>query len=491
LGPEQAVERVMDRSFCVSRAIGSVLLAMVLLAGCESSRVMDQVQEAFGFPRSVTPSPSPSAPAQAPAPPATAEAPAEPEARQFDLSPLLRGTGSEGMPVETGPQAPLPPARSYRIGLLLPLSGSFASVGRALRNSAQLALFDAANRRFEIVFEDTQGTPEGAMAAAQSALGDGVSLIVGPLLSPEVAAIMPLVRAANVPIIAFTNDRGVAGNGVFTMGLLPGDQVRRVVTYARSRGLTRFAVLAPDNPYGNTVVEAMQQAVTSVGGELAQVKTYDPNTADFNPVVKEIADYDRRRGSLIAQRRELEAKGATDEVARLALRRLETLQTIGELPYQALIVADSGKRLQEIAALLPFFDVDPAKVKMLGTQLWDVPGLGAEPALVGGWFAAPPPDNHAAFEAKYRAAFGETPPRIASLAYDATALAALLARSESSAPFDVRNLTSPNGFMGHDGIFRLTPSGVVERGLAVMEVQTRGFRVISPAPEAFTSPVTN
>ena len=122
---------------------------------------------------------------------------------------------------------------------------------------------------------------------------------------------------------------------------------------------------------------------------------------------------------------------------------------------------------------------------MLGTGQWDESGVGAEPALIGGWFAAPPPSERADFEKRYERAYGRKPPRLATLVYDATALAAVLAQAEGGPDFSVEALTDPNGFAGRDGIFRLVPEGVTERGLAVLEVEPRGFKVISEAPESF------
>ena len=150
-----------------------------------------------------------------------------------------------------------------------------------------------------------------------------------------------------------------------------------------------------------------------------------------------------------------------------------------------LLLADGGKRLLAIAALLPFYDIDPKKVKMLGTGQWDAPGLGAEPALIGGWFAAPPPTARTDFVNTYKSTYGRTPPRLATLAYDATALAAVLARSEKGPGFSATAITVPSGFWGRDGIFRFLPGGVAERGLAVMKVGRNGAEIISRAPETF------
>jgi hypothetical protein len=122
---------------------------------------------------------------------------------------------------------------------------------------------------------------------------------------------------------------------------------------------------------------------------------------------------------------------------------------------------------------------------VLGTGAWDDPSVGTEPALVGGWFAAPSPAYRESFQSQYREAFGQQPPRLATLAYDATALAAVLAASPSYLPFDRSAIEDPKGFLGRDGIFRFGPDGVVQRGLAVLEVDRGGSRVISEPPSSF------
>lgn len=376
---------------------------------------------------------------------------------------------------------------SVRVALLLPLSGSNAKLGQAMLNAAQLAVFNFANKKFELLVHDTKGTPQGASFAASSAISDGASIILGPLLAASVRAVAPLAQAANVPVAAFSSDRSVVGNGTFTMGFLPSAEIWRIVSYARSQGIKRFAALAPNDIYGETVIDAFESAVIKNGGIVSRVQYYDPFASDFSPAVRQLADYDIRRAELLKQRKDLE--DSDNEVSRRALKRLEQLQTIGDLPFDALLLAAGGERLLSIAALLPFYDIDPGKIRMLGTGQWDVPGLGAEPALIDGWFAAPSPEARINFMNTYKSIYGKAAPRLATLAYDATALAAVMAKAESGPDFSILAITKPSGFWGRDGIFRFLPSGIVERGLAVMKVDRRNSKTLSKAPETFQSQV--
>ncbi|MBT3358052.1 MAG: ABC transporter substrate-binding protein [Rhodospirillales bacterium] len=473
-----------------------LVAAALLLVACESSRLTPWRQGEIGPPILAAPAP----PAKDSEIPSSAgvsqgsgaagatsqQAALPPDATGVpSLAPLLNRPGVAAPIPSAGSFTPslLPPAEVPRVGVLLPLTGPQAAIGKSMLNAAQLALFDFAGDRFELVVHDTEGSPDGAAQAMAMAIGDGASLVLGPLLAPSVRAVSPAARAAGVPVIAFSSDHSVAGDGVFTMGFFPDAEVRRVVAYARSRGVTRFAAMVPDDAYGSRVIDSLRAAVDAAGGVVARIQFYDPHTQDFASSVRQLARYESRRTALERQRAELEARG--DEISKRALERLENLQTYGDLPFEALLIAGGGKRLQAIGAHLPFFDIDPKRVRMLGTGQWDVAGIGAEPALLGGWFAAPTPTARIDFEEKYIAVYGEKPFRLATLAYDATALAAVLAGADEGPQFGLDSLTRQTGFFGRDGIFRFKPEGLAERGLAVLEVERRGFRVIDSAPEAF------
>ncbi|MCW5730266.1 MAG: penicillin-binding protein activator [Alphaproteobacteria bacterium] len=372
---------------------------------------------------------------------------------------------------------------AVRVALLLPLSGQAANVGRALLDAAQLALFDAARDRFALIVRDTEGNPDTARRMAEEALAEGAELILGPLFAAEVQAVAPAARAREVNVIAFSTDRTVAGGGVFLLGFTPEEQVEQVIAHAHENGFGRFAALLPDSPYGRVIEAAFRRAVEERGASVGRIASYPPDMADFTGLVRGFADYDLRRAALMAERRAL-AERADDE-AKALLARLMRQDTLGDPAFDAVLIPEGGQRLKSLAPVLPYFDIDPAKVKFLGTGQWDQPGLGVEPALQGAWFAAPPPAYAENFRQRFETAYRRRPPRIASLAYDATALAAALAAEPPAFRYTGAALTNPNGFAGFDGIFRFRADGIAERGLAILEVRRNGVRVIRPAPESF------
>jgi hypothetical protein len=156
--------------------------------------------------------------------------------------------------------------------------------------------------------------------------------------------------------------------------------------------------------------------------------------------------------------------------------------------FQAVLMPEQGTLLRALAPLLPYYNVDINKIRLLGISAWNNPRLAREPALRGGWFAAPDPAFTTSFDDRFAAAFGQAPPRLATLSYDATLLAAKLAQgSRRRERFDLHAIADPNGYFGADGLFRFKEDGSVDRGLAILEIQPGGIQVIDPAPKSFAT----
>jgi len=201
--------------------------------------------------------------------------------------------------------------------------------------------------------------------------------------------------------------------------------------------------------------------------------------------VRDHAKYDSRKAALDQQRKQL--ANARDPASQEALKRLNESIAAGDAGFDALLLPVAGQQLQTVAPLLQRYGIDAAHVHYLGTGLWDNdPALASEPGLEGAWYAAPDPTGRADFEKRFATLYGHAPPRLATLAYDATALAAALSRGPEGADFSAEALTNPNGFVGLDGIFRLRADGRVERGLAVIEIHRAGNTVVSPEPQSFS-----
>ncbi len=428
------------------------------------------------------------------------------------------------MPIDKAayPAAPPRDEEARIIGLLLPMGDERDAIRQLaghLYNAAQLALFDSGQKNLVLRLHDTRGTPQAALQAGKAALAANVHVLVGPLFGTSAAALKPLLAGRDVPAFAFSNDASAAGDNLWLMGFLPEQNIDRIVSEAIAQGLTRFGALVPEGVFGARIGDDFAASVERFGGTVIQTETYPPDAKGMFEPVKRLAQFDRRKAAHAAEVKRLadealallpveekldETSGemvampppveAEDIFAALgdaapelvsAYEALSLTETLGDIPYDAVFMPEGGLALRNLAPLLPYFDIDPRRIKFIGTRLWDDPTLSQEPPLHGGWFAAPPGANWQGFAARYEKTYGEVPPRLASMAYDAVALAARLAAINAEAPFRNALLTDPNGFVGIDGILRLKESGLNERGLAVQEITRRDTRSISAAPDSF------
>jgi len=392
-------------------------------------------------------------------------------------APLRGGPVARTAPL---PSTLSPPGRG--VALLAPLSGPNAERGRALAQAAQLALSPPGSPRLDV--RDTGGTAQGAAQAAQAALAAGAGLIIGPLTAAETAAVAPVARASGVGVLAFTSDPAQAQPGVWTLGIMPAQQVRRMVAAATAQGKTRFAAVLPESEFGRAMAAALADAAASGGLGQPDVHFHDGTTSSINTTMRNVAAYGSRRGPVDAQIRAARA-GRTAE----GRRRAEELgrTPIPAAPMDALLLADTGERLGTIASLLPFYDLDPPAVRVLGPAIWAAPASRADAELRGAWFAAPDPATRAGFDAQYQAQFGSPAPGLADFAFDAAAIARVLA---AEGGYSAAALTRPEGFAGVNGVFALQPDGQVRRGLALFEIRRGRAEMVEPATDAVGTPGT-
>jgi len=330
----------------------------------------------------------------------------------------------------------------HRIALLVPLSGPNAAVGQSIADAAAMALADTGGKALRITNYDTA---QGAEAAARKALADGNKVFLGPLLSEDVHAVEGLAAAAGVPVISFSNDADAAGDDVWLLGFSPAQSIDRVVRFARSKGLTRFAGLTPPGIYGRNAANMLIRTAEAAGGSVVAMQSYQRSPASLAAAIK----------------------------------------TISKEKFDAVLIADSGRIAIASAPLIR--KSSGAAVRILGTELWNTePSLNNAPAMAGAWFASVDDSLFKQFVSRYRARYGRTPYRLASLGYDAVLLTVRIAKDwRVGDRFPVDALADEGGFSGVDGAFRFAKGHIAERALAVHQLGAGGGTIVSPAPQGF------
>src|SRR5262249_23569128 len=193
----------------------------------------------------------------------------------------------------------------------------------SLYNAAELALFDHGDENTLIIPRDAGADQASAQAAAAALVHDGADIIIGPVLREGVQGAGVAAHLQNIPVIGFSSDRTVAGNGVYLLSFQLEDEISRLVAFAASRNIHTMALIAPSNEYGRRVQQAL------------------PAEAARNAVtITQAALYNR-----------------TDAEATAAAASLAT--GLRANPAQAVLIAESGTELRAISATLVHGGVDP------------------------------------------------------------------------------------------------------------------------------------
>lgn len=346
-----------------------------------------------------------------------------------------------------------------RIAVLLPFNSTNAEVQRqstGIYNAIQMALFQVGARDVVLMPRDaTSADPQVIQGIAEDAVKDGAVAIIGPVFAQQVPAVAAKAAEVNAPVLAFSTDVSAFGQGAYLMSLTPNSEVERIVDWAVKDGVTRFAMLGPDNASGRNIEQALRQEVAERGGQVVSVEYYTPGNASPQ-------EQARRTASVI----EAENRSYPNKVA--------------------VLIPESGVQLRSVGSLLrAIANVTPREVRFIGTGQWNDADIWREPSLYGGAFPAPNPAELQDFEKRYQAIYGEAAPRLASFGYDAGALAATLAANER---LDAAMIQRPQGWSGVNGLFRFNPDGSVERALAIMQLQNQGgVKIISPPIQAFAA----
>jgi ABC-type branched-subunit amino acid transport system substrate-binding protein len=230
------------------------------------------------------------------------------------------------------------------------------------------------------------------------------------------------------------------------MGFSPNQSINRVVSYAKSKGLTRFAGLIPNGLYGQRASTALIRAVEAGGGDMVVVANYDRTAISMQAAVRKLA------------------------------------QSSG---YDAVMIADGGRGAVQIVPLVRKNGGQTARI--LGTELWNTEKtLAQSPAMNGAWFASVPDGYYSQLATKYRARFGKGPYRLSSMGYDSVLLVTKIAANwKVGSVFPADQLGDSGGFTGIDGPFRFPASGVAERALEVQQIGSGGFVIVAAAPKSF------
>ncbi len=182
------------------------------------------------------------------------------------------------------------PINADRIGVILPMTGRYASVSERIREAIEFG-WSTYDTHHQLVFVDSGGTPDTAVAALDDlVISQGVVAVLGPLLSDETSPVVERAEALGVPLLSMSQalDDASSFTWVYQAWLTPRQQADALVQHIMADGMSRFAIFAPDSDYGHSASDSFRTAVQGRGGEIKIEVYYSPTATDMSGSAREL-----------------------------------------------------------------------------------------------------------------------------------------------------------------------------------------------------------
>lgn len=363
-------------------------------------------------------------------------------------------------------------APRYSLGVLVPQSGRAAYFGERVLKGIQLALMNHnvqyPEDRVDLIVKDTEGSPEKAAQALTELTGQGVLAVIGPLLTMEVEALVPVLEKTPVPVFTPTAS-GARLTGLspwlFRNALTNAAQAVAAAQLALQLKYRKFVIFHPDDPYGRDLARNFVQELGRDGEIVANI-SYPADTNDFLPYIRKLIDIEFRHLKVPIPEDEQEHK--------------KLYQTYAPT-FDAIYLPGYADKVGLLIPQLAFYNITGKA--LIGSNNWhssdliERAGSYAEGAVfTDGFF---PESKDAAIKAvvdAYRSAYQEEPDILAAQAYDAASLLLSLIRDKRDTPATVREgLLAVQDYPGVSGLTSFTPSGEAEKKLFVIQIENGKF----------------
>lgn len=356
------------------------------------------------------------------------------------------------------PELPLNP---NRIGCLLPLNGPYAKYGNMVLKGLSLGVAEwndkHPNAKVTLSVKDAQTDAASATKAFDElAKNEGVLAVIGPLGAQATKAVTPLADRLNIPVVTLTQkeDDTEVSPYVVNASIDNRDLVRTIVKYCKDRlGYSRYAVLYPDDRYGQKLAKVFAEVVQETEGNVLASVSYKEKTTDFRDPIQKLM--------------------------KIAAKNAPPSGTDGP-QFEALFLPDQVQAVSLIAPQLPYYNV--VGVTLLGTNLWgEAPlvqsgGVYVEQAL----FATPyllesQSPRIRGFRERFEAMYNTPPSYLEAQAFDVVMML-LNARFAIEGGYVDRamvlqNLLRTSGFIGVAGTYTFTAQGELTRDYELYQVQ--------------------
>lgn len=379
------------------------------------------------------------------------------------------------------------------IAVLLPMSGPSKTFGNNIKASVEAAFLRKPLENVNVAFYDLSGEKSRRNLVIRDALKTNPDIIIGPLFAEDTNTVRD-IKPSKTPVISFTSDVNALGDNVMTMNLIPTQSIETIVKQIQADGAKNMLVLAPDDNSGKLMASVATKVSYAYDLPINGLFYYKSGDSDsIKDVAIRASMYNARTAANTRAREVLSDiinKESLDGKIRINLRnqleKISRTETLGELPYDAILFLGTGEDSKAIASFLRYYGVGNRDVTFYGTTLWHGSDIASDFTMTGAKYATLPAisDN---FVSLYNMISGKDPDYLAAFGYDAANLSLGMLYTQKMKD---AYLFDPSGYVGTTGVFRLQPSGESERTLRIMELKGNGETVLyKDAPANFITQI--
>ena len=340
-----------------------------------------------------------------------------------------------------------------RIGLVVPLTGEYSTIGDSIIKSTRLALNKINDEKFEIVPGDTKANPIDALKASKALYDQGIKIIIGPVFNESTKYLDEL---NNVTFISLTNK--IYGNppNVISAGVNAISQLQTIDKFRNLNEIQRTIFLIPKSDYRKEV----EQAIKKTKLKLKDKYFYDMDPTLLTSQIEKVTRYPERKQNLLNEIERIENSSLINKEKKL--EELNKKDTLGGINFDSVIIADFGESLKSVATSLLYTDVSSKRISYITLNQWFDNSLLKENSLQPIYFPSINKENFELFKVEYNNAYKKKANQLSFLSYDLVGLVYFLIYSNNFDQ-DKKIFYEKNKFKGKIGIFEIDKNTITHQ----------------------------
>jgi len=357
--------------------------------------------------------------------------------------------------------------KKIKIGLLVPLTGKNFEIGQSIIKSTRLAINQINNITIEIIPKDTASDPEITFKAAKELANQGVKIVIGPVFNEN---LIYLDELGELTFLSLTNKNNNAFNNIINAGINATSQLNAIKKFIELNEIKKTIFLTPDVKYKNEI----KQAIFNSKIKILKNYTYNTDPTKLTKQIEKITIYGKRKQNLEDEIRRLE-KSDKDNKEQL-IERLKKRDTLGNVKFDSLIIADFDESLKSVTTSLLYTDISPKEKYFITLNQWFDESLLKETSSQPLYFPSINKKNYEDFSSKYFEKYNQYPNQLSFLSFDLIGLVYYLIL-QNEFIVDDKIFEKKNLFKGKIGIFEIK-NNKINHILNFYKIENKEFKKI-------------